>query len=147
MSKVLFLDCDGVLNNETTTIISPVGYIGLDPRNFDVLVDFVNETGVDIVLTSTWQNNPGMYAYLCDELEKVGLSIAGVTHERSIRRGKGVTDYIKKHNVEHWVVFDDYVFPDFEAEGIIPHLILTDFYEGLLPQDIIRAKMILNEEY
>ena len=53
--KYVFLDIDGVLNDDNTTEKSPTGFTGIDDTLLQNLKDLIEETKAEIVLTSTWK--------------------------------------------------------------------------------------------
>lgn len=85
MNTWLFLDVDGVLNNESTKDLTPEGFRGLDEDKIVLLAGFVHEIGARVVLTSTWKDtdlwfrekNPGAdLAYLLNRLAEHDVEIA-----------------------------------------------------------------------
>lgn len=164
MSNVIFLDIDGVLNCETSK--SRCGsYLGIDKDKVKRLANIINATSADIILTSTWKigwcRNPASNLipsydapafdkaakYLNNHLWKKGkLIVKDKTKERDLNyRGTGIRNYLNNHpEVTGWVVLDDVIFPDFENEGILPHLVLTDFKIGLTDEDADFAIKIIN---
>ena len=51
--KVIFLDVDGVLNDDYTADRSPAGFIGIDDGMVANLERIVRKTGAKIVLSSS----------------------------------------------------------------------------------------------
>ncbi|WP_173669164.1 HAD domain-containing protein [Sharpea azabuensis] len=146
MDKVIFLDIDGVLNNASTSnIVETTGFIGVDERNVRVLVKLMKEVEADIVLSSTWQADQQMYDYLTDTLKQYDIHISDQTNEKGILRGTAIRQYIKKHDVKHYVVIDDWMFPDFLKGSFLKHVIRSDEMTGLKEEqipEIIRALSI-----
>ena len=155
--KVIFLDVDGVLNCiESKSRCG--GYIGIDDVRVKRLKEIVDKTGAKIVLTSTWKlgwevtdkecmKDGGRY--LDRKMKKQKLTILDKTHDQGWNRGYGIKQYLDSHIVESWVVLDDEIFKDYEAEGILPHLVKTDFYDengGIQDDHVKKAIMLLNEE-
>lgn len=143
MDKIIFLDVDGVLNSsETKEEYEP--YIpGLDAENLAVLRRIVERTGAVLVLTSTWkfgwerenkaaQSDSGHY--LDRRLNDFGLRISDKTADDGVCRGKGIREWLRKNRSSDsgtkWIVLDDQEFPDFAEEGILPHFIKTDYFDG-----------------
>lgn len=148
--KVIFLDVDGVLNDQYTDEKTPVGFIGLEERMVKNLQHVVNETNATIILVSSWKSywdkNPEKMSrdgqYLTDELARFGLTIADKTVDHIDNRGHGIVSYLQEHpEIEQWIVLDDDVFYDYEECGIIPHLVQTSFYRDGL-SDILAQKAI-----
>ncbi len=144
MSKVIFLDVDGVLNKHTgitvTTEKSPNGFIGVDKRYLPNLKQLVEDTGADIVLSSDWKDlfetddcDPihadADGAYLVKRLSDYGLTIKKRTDDRSVGndwstgRGYGIRKYLKENpDVEEYVILDDIRFIDFTGE-LLEHFV------------------------
>lgn len=138
--NIIFLDVDGVLNNNRTPDRSPKNYIGVEDKFIDNLEYIVNETGAEIVLSSDWKfeyDKDGHHdtdmLYLIERLSEHGLSIMDITTGDS--RGSGLSgrgseiaywlmSNIGKH-VKRWVILDDNLFADFKNEEIKKHLVLT----------------------
>ena len=153
--NVVFLDVDGVLNNDTTkektSDWSGTQYTGIDDTLVQNLAELVHKTGAQIVLTSSWKtlwDEPGpndemnpMAKYLVLKLKKQGLHIADRTIDRDKGdRGYGIKRWLKRFpEVERWVVLDDQEFLDYEVEGILPHLIKTNFLYGLTEENVKEA--------
>ena len=142
--NIIFLDVDGVLNTGSTRVLAPSGYMGVDPWHIRVLASIVREHEALIVLSSTWKDgwNPDKALqtdpdldYLEDMLSLCGLTIADKTPGSSYYRGTGIRDWLRSHPHRGWLVLDDEIFPDFERQGILPHLIRTSRKKrgGLLP--------------
>lgn len=146
MEKVIFLDCDGVLNNaQTTELVPSVGFIGADEANIIQLYRIVQKTHAQIVLSSTWQNEPGMFEYLKGKLAQYHMEISDVTGEKDINRGHWIECYIQNHSIDHYVILDDYPFEDFYSLHLDHHLVLTDYEIGLSGENVPQAIHILND--
>ena len=50
--KILFLDCDGVLNSKRKF---PTGYFGIDPAGMFFLNHILDETKAQVVISSAWR--------------------------------------------------------------------------------------------
>ena len=151
--NVIFLDIDGVLNCADTKEKEPRGCIGVEDDLAALLAEIVQETRAKIVLTSTWQQgwdpvSPDRSAqYLNQKLAAHGLKIADKTGKwQATDRGEGIRDWLKRNpHAKRWVVLDDEIYWDFEAQGIMPHLIQTDFYDGgLQPRHVKQAISMLS---
>lgn len=160
--KVIFLDIDGVLNNEYSE--SRCGkYIGIDDDKVELLKQIVDKTGAIIVLSSTWRLGTTRYGqslehhheYMNEKLGKYGLGIYDVTPELSQYgdlRGKEINIWLQEHkdlNIESWIVLDDEFFLDFNLPqyDILDHWVKTDYYDsegGLSQEHVDKAVKILN---
>ena len=98
--KVIFLDIDGVLNEEKSRSRC-CGYKGIDDNKAKNLASIVKATGAEIVLISTWKDDwrktdkarQGMMAnYLDKKLKKQGLYVldktASVDKKNCLVKGK-----------------------------------------------------------
>ena len=156
--NVVFLDVDGVLNYDGCK--DKFGhYIGVDDALVERLARIVKSANAQIVLTSSWKElwledmPPGeihpMAKYLLEKLKKQGLHIADRTDDNGWDRGKGIRKWMRHvsiSNIDGWVVLDDEIFRDYESEGIVPHLVRTNFCCGLTDADVDLAIKILNEK-
>ena len=165
MSKVLFLDIDGVLNsnfwnNSHQKEISDGTLI--DEEKIKLLAVLVKETGAEIILHSGWRFwfNAELKP-LCTEavklaelLKKENLYINGVTPDlttEEIRKTKKfslvkadeILLWISLHNnVTGWVVLDDL---DLHNDQIKRHQVKTDQIVGLTPENVKQAVKILTD--
>ena len=153
--KVIFCDVDGVLNNDVTKARSPSGFLGVSDILIRNLKKIVAETGAVIVLSSDWRlirDDPRHgkdYRYLARKLRYVAnLKISDHTADISWRfRGLEIRTYLDEHpQVTEYVVLDDLPFRDFQENGLLKNLVLTDSGEGLADADVERAVRILNGE-
>lgn len=154
--KVVFLDIDGVLNCEGSRSRC-VGYRGIDDKKVENLAKIVKVTGAEIVLTSTWKEDwrktdkahQGMMAnYLDKKLKKQGLTALDKTRdyvgERYLSRGEGILEYLTCHEVESYVILDDFQF-DYDSCGLTENYVKTDNYNGGLTEELAeKAIGILN---
>ncbi|MDD6423167.1 MAG: HAD domain-containing protein [Intestinibaculum porci] len=144
MDNVIFLDCDGVLNNATTQeVVEATGFIGVDTHNLLQLYRLVKKSQATIVLSSTWQNDPLMFEYLKVKLHHYQMKIVDVTHEKTIYRGATIKKYILEHGITNYVILDDYPFEDFYTMRLDHHFVNTDFKYGLTSHDVTKALVIL----
>lgn len=151
--KVIFLDIDGVLNCSETTARSVYGAIGIDDEKVKNLAHIVEQTGAEIVLTSTWgmwwSKNDSLHdpegCYMVEKLSAYGLHIYDKV-SYFWDRGEAIVTWLLEHpDVKDWIAIDDDMFPDFKANGIIPHLVRTNFYKGgLLERHVKKAVTLLH---
>ena len=135
----LFLDVDGVLNNDETKERC-MGFTGIDPHKVQLLRHIIDMTGAEIVLTSTWkygweplnkQMNDEFANYLDEVLAAEGLEVIDKTDDQGMDRGAGIINWLAQHPADAWVVLDDIFFNDFKSTGVDKHLVLTADNEGL----------------
>ena len=147
--KVIFLDIDGVLNEENSRSRC-CGYKGIDDKKVGNLAKIVKATGAEIVLISTWKDDwrktdkrhQGMMAnYLDRKLAKQGLTVLDKTEsvDKSsgfhLSRGEGILQYLSTHSVEKYVILDDYQF-DYDGCGLTGNYVKTDNNNGGLTEEL-----------
>ena len=135
--KIIFLDVDGVLNCRDSKSKCG-GFIGIDNDKVKRLKMIVDATDARIVLVSSWKSgwdyqdreSQDMCAnYLDKKLAREHLCIQSKTDDNGENRGAGIVKYLAKwRDIDKWIVLDDDVFPDYEENGIMPHLVKTTFY-------------------
>lgn len=139
MRKVIFLDIDGVLNSEEGFKRSHEAGIKdwnmLEPELVERFNRLVEETGADVVLSSTWRLDPDWHEVML----KGGLKCTflgrtprmprpfGTSHEYA-ERGKEILEWlsINPYGVTTYAIIDD--DPDFLPEQ---PLFRTSFKTGL----------------
>lgn len=163
MTRVLFLDIDGVLNsnfwNDTHQREISDGTL-IDADKIKLLALLVNSTQAKIILHSGWRVwfddklNPTRKEAqrLVDMLAMEGLTIDGVTPDlttEDIRRTKKfsmvkadeILLWLKEHeDVSAWVVLDDL---DLHNVQIEEHQVKPDQKVGLTEEDVRMAETIL----
>lgn len=154
--KVIFLDIDGVLNYVYCTAKAPNGCIGIATEPLEVLSDLIRASDAQIVLISTWKKAwekvssdcSSMGEYLNMRLAQQGLTVLDKTRDHILDRGYGIQVWLEEHpDVTQWLVLDDDIFEDYEEEGILSHLVTTNFYTGGLRKEHLPLCMeILTKE-
>ena len=149
MTTWVFLDVDGVLNNESTKDLTPEGFRGLDEDKIVLLAGFVHEIGARVVLTSTWKDtdlwfrekNPGAdLVYLLNRLAEHGVEITAYTRDGD--RGAAVRDWLERFP-GRVIIFDDEWKGSYKAAGVARYLVQTSSRQGLQEKHIRRARQIL----
>lgn len=154
--KVIFLDIDGVLNNDETEEYTPEGYLGIDDILLARLKKIVENTQAKIVLTTSWKDywdkdetnckKDGLY--INEKFKKFGLKVYDKTIDGGFDRGKGINKYLEDHKeVTNFLIIDDYMFKDFARYDYVKNMIYTDAEDGLSTSDAIEAINILNNNY
>ena len=149
--KVIFLDVDGVLNEESSHSRC-CGYRGIDDSKVVNLAQIVRATEAKIVLISTWKDDwrrtdktrQGMLAnYLENKLKKQRLVVWDKTESVDkesgfhLSRGEGILQYLAAHKVERYVILDDFQF-DYDGCGLTDNYVKTDNYGGGLTEMLAR---------
>lgn len=152
-TKIIFLDVDGVLNDDTTNAVAPSGCVGVMDSKVKLLRTIIDLTGAKVVLSSDWKLcEPGNrdYQYLENKLwYKGGIRIYGKTPDIDWRRREQeILAWLGQHPaVTSWVVLDDIRFDDFSRLEFAGHLVITDYKVGLTDSDALKAIKILRGEY
>ena len=146
--KYIFLDIDGVLNNESTTTKSPDGFVGLSSNLGKRLRKIIKSTRAKVVLTSSWKDSSSEqdYNYLLRKLKLyLAIPVAKISEPNGsmFARGAGINAFLKENECEQFVILDDFTF-DFKEQGLFPHLVLTSPERGLTDEDVDKAVNILN---
>lgn len=165
MRKIIFLDIDGVLNTQywytqtdRNTPKDKYGY-AFDPNAVANLKRIVEETGADIVISSSWKcmglsqmedmwedrNLPGIIVgitpnSISDEMLLVSdIDSVELFHIRGEEIKEWLTTYGK--NVSHYVIFDDmdHMLPEQQS-----HFVQTNPEVGITVDDVKRSITILN---
>ena len=138
--KVIFLDVDGVLNS------SQDGFnIKLETTKHLVLLkQLVDETGAEIVLSSSWRIYDKTRAFIKKKLEEYGIALIGVTPDTGESKGKEIKKWLDEtpYSIESFVILDDDSDMDEYAHA---KLVKTDSNIGLQKADIIKAIHLLSE--
>lgn len=141
--NVVFLDVDGVLNNDDTYwhgVLATSGYAGVEDKYLSILRDLVNTYDLSIVLSSDWrlddESDPQLfishyqnYLYLITKLSDYGLTVFDKTPVINYRRrGREIHEWLESHDdVDQYVILDDTKFGDFYYyKDVGKHVILTD---------------------
>lgn len=151
--KVIFLDFDGVLNSaKYRESVEDYHSNFVDERKLEMLADFVREVNAEIVLSTQWrlhwneddtQEHPD--GYRINELfAKYGMKIYSKTESFGNNRNLEVADWLARHEVENYVIFDDFDF--FWSEVNRAHFVKTnDAKDGLTEYEIGTARLIFNK--
>ena len=148
-TKFIFLDVDGVLNDEATLMQDS----DINPDHVKRLRQIVESTGAKIVLSSSWRIgfNDKMEARgpisktLFDALKKENLTLFAKTVElRSNSRSEEIEVFLKENKCDNFVILDDEDW-DFEWKTFLRHnFVHTTFKNGLTDANVENAIRILN---
>ena len=163
--KIIFLDIDGVLNTkwwytqmDRNTPKDKYGY-AFDPNAVANLKRILDETGADIVISSSWKS------FGFSELEEmwqdrglpgelIGITPNSVSDEMLLNadldhielfsiRGMEIKEWLSRHGkrVSHYVIIDDMdnMLPEQQ-----PHFVHTDPEIGISKENAAQAITILN---
>lgn len=133
--KVIFLDIDGVLNDFTMGVYGDDTPTDSHLRQLKYIVD---ETGAEIILSSTWRLFSRSRKIVEKRLADYGMKLSGFTQElRS--RPEEIQDWLKRHDVESYVILDDEEMP----KELKARAVQTTLAYGLLPSHAVKAIKIL----
>lgn len=140
--RVLFLDFDGVMNSVEWAIRTKQrGIWGIDPDTVPHLQRIVDETGCDIVVSSTWRLGT-MLSELRGRLIAAGMRppvpIVDRTAYLGGKRGEEVAEWLEAMEPQAYVCLDD-------DSDFLPgqHLVKTNGQVGLTAADADRCIAIL----
>jgi len=153
MSKIIFLDIDGVLATHKQYMMNRRKFwdkndiakelkipYPFDPKCVKIFNEILDATGAEIVLSSDWK-----YNWNLDDLDKIfkfngvnkspiditikdNVSMGNITKNRAYQIG----EYIQKYDITNYVVIDDLNINNFMSiTGDDDKFVLTDDFEGL----------------
>ena len=128
--RVLFLDCDGVLNNRDSwnTIYDTEIYYSCHVLNRDLverLIKIVKDTDCKVVLSSTWRILDRGVPFLKNN----GIDIFDSTDKEYGTRGTQIARWLAKHpEVSTYAIVDD---DDDMLDSQLKHFFQTDIEHGL----------------
>ena len=142
--NVIFLDCDGVLNDMNTKHRIK-GVVGFDRRKIQKLKEIIDATDAKIVLSSTWKadwkrpedkSGQTVYGdYLEEQLARERISIFDKTEDEGENRGEGILRWLDAYSRKNpcalirFIVIDDELY-DFKETGLVDKLLKTQFYSS-----------------
>jgi hypothetical protein len=144
MSKIIFLDIDGVLNGIAYQIAATEDPPFIDKSRLPILRDIIDKSGAQVVLSSSWKRGWEAGCGFDLAFRQAGIDIYDVTPNLG-RKHTEITAWLKEHpDTESFVILDD-------AEGgwgkLLPHVIITDpiHEKGLENKHISYALQILKK--
>ena len=141
MSKIIFLDVDGVLNDGPT--ILGTGKDFPTKNHLECLKQIVEATNAEIVLSSSWRFYAQDRNDIKNALRSINLAYIDKTKELPKGRDAEIREWLRRHpEVESYLILDD---SNEFSEELKEHQVLTTFYEGLLPKHVEKAIDILNK--
>ncbi len=162
-TRVIFLDFDGVLNNEAFLIekfSDPSRFVPADlemlcPKNIAILNEIVAKTGAVVVVSSTWRMGRTLM-HLREILAKNGFEglVVGKTPVLHGELSPGVRA-VRGHEIQRWldecgdfgrpdrfVIVDD----DTDMAHLDHRLVRTDGTLGLQPEHVERIVALLTKD-
>ena len=146
--KILFLDVDGVLNNNLTRTITFDGWCFVDDYLVKRLKRIIDATGAKIVLSSTWRDgwnredeskNEPFFNQLRNKLKEYGMEIwDALPMPMRPSRGTAINEWFELHkdlNIESFVILDDW----YDMGIYRDHLIQISGGIGLTDEDVNEA--------
>ena len=161
MRKVIFLDIDGVLNTkywDRNATVDKYGY-AFDPNAVANLKKILDETGADIVISSSWKSmGLGNLRKMWKDRKLPGRVIDVTPNSMGDEfllhadldngdllsiRGQEIKEWLMMHgkNVSHYAILDDMNDVLHEQE---PHFVWIDPSVGITVGNTAQAIMILN---
>ncbi len=150
--KVIFLDFDGVLNSaEYRDSVEDYYNDFIDENKLEMLAYFVRENDAKIVLTTQWRLhwNEGKKQEHPEGdrinalFSKYGMEIYSKTEYLDDNRNLEISDWLVRHDVESYVIFDDIDHSWSETNRM--HFVKTDdAKDGLTYDSLHMANLILN---
>jgi hypothetical protein len=163
--RAIFLDVDGVLNNDNTTTYTEANYfVFVDDYLVERVKNIIDETDAIVVLSSDWRDgfeNEFIKPELDElihklkeyEIELYGytpiLTFDNMTDDEMdkyecfncIPRGVEIQKYLDEHpEIEEFVILDDRR----DMKPNMAHLVNTNYHFGLTEQDVEKAIDVLN---
>lgn len=107
--KVLFLDCDGVINRERTFREEQHTRKPLDPYCLMQLQRIAHATGAKVVISSGWRYDSEVMKFFSEKFEEYDIRIHGVTpaDEPGEPRARDIREYISCNPVREFAILDD----------------------------------------
>jgi len=165
MKKIIFLDIDGVLNtrdwHSRMTKDTPMDEFGwvFDPVAVANLAHIIDETGADIVISSSWKfygvpklrdmwkkrKLPGNILDITPNTvsDEILLNANLDEFQLGVCRGNEIKEWLARHEstISNYVIIDDFddMLPEQED-----HVVLTDTLVGITEFDAGKAIAILN---
>lgn len=150
----IFLDVDGVLNNERYIISCyekhhkpmHMNHVPFDPRclnNLMILVQSLEKLKfeVKIILSSTWRLHDIDYEIVNARIAEYGLKLYGKTPNINQNRGVEIKDFLQDKKYYSFIILDDDIF---DIQDIYPqNLIKINGRIGLTKRDVQKALNII----
>lgn len=138
--KILFLDIDGVCNNEKTFETDPIDPIDQTLANRIKVIQLL--TGCGIVLSSVWRLSPELVTKVEEKIGKVFDKTPEATDPDKKERGDEIAMWLEAHpGVKKYAIIDDDL--DILLEQI-PNFFNTSFKTGITESTMFKVISHLN---
>lgn len=159
--KVIFLDIDGVLNNDRTKERFE-GYVFVSDDKILLLKELIDQTGAKIVLSSTWRRgwfckehvseptsadlqDIRLFEALVSKLKEFDIELMDYTEDFGFR-GEEIDLWLKQWRgepIESYVILDDMGGAEMRPHS--RYLVQTGFWDGILPKHVQKAVKFFNK--
>ena len=144
MTKLIFLDIDGVLNSERFYQVTPFYTWDLfDPKSVELLNELIINNKALLIIISNWRNTYGEKV-IKKVFKKNDVLTKRIKFISEIDKEKGVIEFIKSMNENlkktRYVILDD------ELPDSLSNLIKVNPENGFTYNDYKRANNILNKK-
>lgn len=142
--KVLFLDIDGVLNNDTTkekvqTVFG--SFTGINSILLNRFLNWRQFRDIEVVLSSSWRLDERYNYAFTKHLNDLGITWIDVT-SRIGTRGAEIKDWLDRHtDVTHYAILDDIAV---DMKPVSEHLVQTSYVKGLRNKDLKKIDILLD---
>ena len=146
--KVIFLDFDGVLNNNSYFLNSKEkAPFFLQDEKMILLKQIVDSTNAKIVLSTSWReiwnSDLDISSKLKDYFYSFDLSVYDVTKNINYNRPLEISTWLKENNVSSYVILDDIANPWYEHVNNV--VVTNKEFNGLSQDDVNKAIDILKK--
>ena len=146
--KVIFLDFDGVLNNNSYFLDSKEkAPFFLQDEKMILLKQIVDSTNAKIVLSTSWReiwnSDLDISSKLKDYFYSFDLSVYDVTKNINYNRPLEISTWLKENNVSSYVILDDIANPWYEHVNNV--VVTNKEFNGLSQDDVNKAIDILKK--
>lgn len=146
--KVIFLDVDGVLNNDYTKTYTKSGAEFVDDYLIERLKALIAATDATVIMSSSWRygltcaRHHDDFVELIEKLESHGIHVSGYTPTmNTAHKSVEIKQYLLEHpEVDKFVILDDdeiELFPEQHVETLNRY--------GLTDENVEEAIKILNK--
>lgn len=146
--KAIYLDIDGVLISFTfehslAKYNTFARFTLFDQRACLRLLNIIEETGAEVILSSSWRLLDKDMEHVRTQLAPYGIVIADRTGNENAPRGEQIAAHLARHpEITDYVVLDD----EDHMDAVRDHFVQTTFDEGLQDEHVQRAIEILRKK-